>query len=106
MELLEKSEVLTHSWVIGELDLGALRNRDEILHLPGAMPMTPVVSDAQVLQFVSQEKIYGLDIGPVDALLLASARSTSGTLVWTRDHRLADLATRFDVLIVRESSNP
>ncbi len=47
MELLEKSEVLTHSWVIGELALGALRNRDEILHLPGAMPTTPVVSDEQ-----------------------------------------------------------
>ena len=65
VELLEKSEVLTHSWVIGEPALGNLRNRDEILHLPGAMPVTPVVSDEQAPSARSSIERKQLPVWPV-----------------------------------------
>jgi len=65
VELLEKSEVITHSWVIGEPAPGNLRNRDEILHLPGAMSMTPVVSDEQAPSARSSIERKQLPVWPV-----------------------------------------
>jgi predicted nucleic acid-binding protein len=36
--LLERSDALVHPWVAGELALGNMRNREEILTLLGDMP--------------------------------------------------------------------
>lgn len=94
VELLEKIEVLVHPFVVGELALGNMRSRDETLHLLETMPQAPTISHDEVLQFISEEKIYGIGIGLVDAQLLASARAASGTLLWTRDRRLVEVAAR------------
>ena len=95
--LLEQSEVLVHPWVTGELALGNMRNRDETLHLLGTMPQALTVSHDEVLEYISDARLYGLGIGLVDAHLLASTRLVSGTLLWTRDRRLADAAERLDL---------
>lgn len=92
--LLEKREVLVHPWVTGELALGNMRKRDETLHLLGTMPRASIVGHDEVLGFISDAKVYGLGIGLVDAQFLASVRAASGTLLWTRDRRLADVAAR------------
>jgi predicted nucleic acid-binding protein len=92
--LLERSDVLVHPWVVGELALGNMRNRDEVLALLGDMPQAPVAEHEAVLAFIAEEKLHGLGIGLVDAHLLASARDTPGTLLWTRDRRLAGVAER------------
>lgn len=89
--ILERSDVMMHPWVIGELALGSMRNREETLRLLAALPKAPVASDGGVLQFVSDEKLHGSGIGLVDAQLLASTRSVPGTLLWTRDRRLAEM---------------
>src|SRR5690606_10660882 len=82
--LLQRADVLVHPWVAGELALGTMRNRDEILHLLDTMPQAPVVGRAEVLAFTAGEKLHGLGIGLVDVHLLASAHATLGTLLWTR----------------------
>lgn len=103
--LLENSQVLVHPWVTGELALGTLRNRDEILQLLTSMPQAPVIGHDAMLGFISEAKIYGRGIGFVDAQLLASARAASGTLLWTRDRRLANVAAELDILFP-EGSHP
>jgi hypothetical protein len=43
---------------------------------------------------IEREKLYGIGIGYVDAHLLAAARLTAGTLIWTRDRRLRQASAR------------
>ena len=45
MALLNRSEVLAHPFVIGELACGSLRNRSEVLILLKGLPRVPVATD-------------------------------------------------------------
>jgi len=96
--LLLSNQVLMHSFVIGELACGNLRNRDELLTLLVDLPQAPVASDAEVLFFIERHRLMGRGIGYIDAhLLAATALSDAGTSLWTRDRRLATLATELQL---------
>jgi predicted nucleic acid-binding protein len=90
--LLFNKEVLIHPFVIGELAVGNLRPRDEMLALLQALPITGVVADDEVLELISQHRLFGRGIGYVDAHLLAAARLATGTMLWALDRRLHDAA--------------
>ncbi len=92
--LLGTGRVLAHSFVTGELALGSLRQRRTVLESLRDLPQATVASDDEVMMLIEQEQLYGLGIGFVDAHLLAAARLTPGTLLWTRDRRLRQAATR------------
>jgi predicted nucleic acid-binding protein len=93
-ELLGKGQVLAHSFVTGELALGSLRQRRTVLEALRDLPQATAASDDEVMMLIEQEQLYGLGIGFVDAHLLAAARLTPGGLLWTRDRRLRQAATR------------
>lgn len=95
--LLEKGEVLSHPWVIGELALGNLRKRGEVLRLLGDLPRALVASEDELIVMIDKEGLYGSGIGYVDAQLLASARLTSDARLWTGERRLAAMAQRFRI---------
>jgi predicted nucleic acid-binding protein len=95
--LLERSAVLSHPCVIGELALGNLRNRDEILTLLRDLPQAVVAEHDEVLRLIADQRLHGHGIGYVDAQLLAAARLTPDATVWTKDKRLATLAGRLDI---------
>ena len=82
-----------HSFVIGELALGHLDPRDEILETLGDLPLIEPATNEEVLIFINRHRLFGLGIGYVDAHLLAAAQLTAGIAVWTRDRRLADVAS-------------
>jgi len=86
--LLNQGQVLAHPYVIGELALGTLQNRDEILSALLDLPLAPVATDDEVLRFINQNVLYGMGIGYIDAHLLAAVRLAPGTALWTRDKRL------------------
>lgn len=92
--LLEGGAVLTHPWVVGELALGNLGGREEVLGLLLGLPQAAVATDEEVLRLVADEALYGLGIGYVDAQLLAASRLTSDTRLWTMDKRLGAVASR------------
>jgi predicted nucleic acid-binding protein len=92
--LLDGGEVLGHPFVIGELALGNLRQRDDILRALRRLPQATSASHTEVLQFIDREMLFGRGIGYVDAHLLAAARLTAGTRLWTRDRRLHAVATQ------------
>ena len=95
--LLHAGRVLAHPFVIGEIALGNLRRRETILVSMQGLPQAVVATDREVLQFIDQCGLAGLGIGFVDAHLLASARLTVGSSLWTRDKRLMSVADRLDV---------
>lgn len=93
--LLQDGYVLAHPWVIGELALGQLSQRTEILGLLHNLPHANVASDAEVLNLIESRHLCGLGIGYVDTQLLAATMLTAGAGLWTRDKRLAAVAAEF-----------
>jgi predicted nucleic acid-binding protein len=93
-QLLERGAVLAHPWVIGELALGDLRHRDEVLGLLRRLPHAVTATPEEVLVMIERESLYGIGIGLVDAQLLAATRLTPDAELWTRDRRLREAASR------------
>ena len=90
--LLENRGVLGHPWVAGELALGQLSAREELLSLLANLPLAEVAGDAEVMTLIERRRLYGRGIGYVDAQLLAAALLTDGATLWTRDERLNAVA--------------
>lgn len=86
--LLDRGEALAHPWVTGELALGHLRGRTEILGLLGQLPQATVATADEVLGFIGRHQLFGLGIGYVDAQLLAATMLTDDAQLWTSDRRL------------------
>lgn len=92
--LLEGREVLGHPFVIGELALGNLRERDAFLRDLLRLPQAIVASDDEMLRFIDRETLFGRGIGYIDAHLLAAVRLTAHTKLWTRDRSLNAVAAQ------------
>ncbi|HWP00816.1 MAG TPA: type II toxin-antitoxin system VapC family toxin [Methylococcus sp.] len=90
--LLDRTLVLAHPFVVGELACGSLRNRAEVLRLLQDLPQTPVARDVEVLFFIEQHRLMGRGIGYIDAHLLAATALADPARLWTRDQRLAAVA--------------
>jgi predicted nucleic acid-binding protein len=92
--LLNDHNVLIHPFVIGEIALGHLRHRQRILEGLAELPEAVIAMDYEVMRLIERHELHGLGIGYVDAHLIASARLTPATRLWTRDRRLRDVAAR------------
>jgi predicted nucleic acid-binding protein len=90
--LLERGGVLSHPFVIGELAMGNLKQRDAVLGLLDDLPKATVATEDEVLRFTIDRALFGLGIGYIDAHLLAAVQLTPGSLLWTRDKRLHQAA--------------
>ncbi len=95
--LLGAGRVLGHPFVVGELALGVLRQREVVLASLRSLPQALMATAAEVLGFIERHGLGGAGIGYVDAHLLASARLTAGAFLWTRDRRLSRMAERLDL---------
>lgn len=87
-DLLDRSQVLAHPFVIGELACGNLRKREEILRLLTDLPQSPVASPAEALHFIEGNQLMGLGIGYIDIHLFAATALAENALLWTDDKRL------------------
>jgi predicted nucleic acid-binding protein len=90
-KLLMDAEVMCHSFIIGELACGNLKNRNEILSLLQSLPMTPTIEFDEFLFFIDRNHLMGKGVGFVDVHLLASAQ-LAGVPLWTADKRLKSVA--------------
>ena len=91
--LLDTGTVLTHPFVVVELALGNLRQRETVLNALSDLPSASIASDTEVLHFIGHHALFGRGIGYVDVHLLAGTRLT-GAQLWTNDKRLHDVATQ------------
>jgi predicted nucleic acid-binding protein len=94
--LLTAGQVLGHPFVLGELALGNLRRRREVLALLADLPAAGVADHDEVLAFVERRALASGGIGWVDAHLLAAA-ALGGDSLWTLDRRLAALSEKLGV---------
>ncbi|MFN2386655.1 MAG: type II toxin-antitoxin system VapC family toxin [Thermoanaerobaculia bacterium] len=91
--LLEDAQVAAHPFVIGEVALGHLKRRAEILGLLESLPQAPSAEHDEVLRFVTDNELVGSGLGWIDVHLLAAATLDPSRL-WTLDKRLAAVASR------------
>jgi len=86
-KLLEGGDVVCHSFIIGELACGNLKNRAEILSLLKALPQAVKAGNEEVMQFIENNRLMGKGLGYVDIHLIASAILSQVT-IWTLDKPL------------------
>jgi predicted nucleic acid-binding protein len=98
-DLLKRGRVFCHPYVIGELALGNLRRRDDVLSALTAMPQAGVASHEEAMQFIEKNSLSGCGIGYLDAHLLAATRLSPGAMLWTRDRRLLAAAVRLKLAL-------
>ena len=96
IDLLERSAVVMHPFVVGEIACGSLRDRETILELLQDLPAAAVASPDEVLKFIDGHVLHGKGIGYVDVHLLASVALTPGVRLWTRDSKLRRVAELLD----------
>jgi len=92
VDLLERSAVVMHPFVVGEIACGSLQDRVSILELLQDLPAAAVAESDEVLRFIDHHVLHGKGIGYVDVHLLASVALTEGARIWTRDKKLRSIA--------------
>ena len=97
IQLLQAGRVISHTFIIGELALGCLKNRNTILDSLKDLPQAVVATDNEVMRFIDENTLFGKGIGFIDAHLLAAARLTLGSRLWTRDKRLLTVAATLNL---------
>jgi len=89
--------VRMHPFVIVELALGSLPDRERFLRFLNALPSIASSADEALLVFIGEASLDNKGIGMVDAHLL-KACADHGLMLWTRDRRLAEQAERLGLL--------
>ena len=91
--LLDRGRVLTHSFVIEELACGYLPQRKEFLTMMHRLPQAPLASHYEVLDLITNHKLYGTGLGSIDVHIIASAMLAKVT-IFSRDKALSREAAR------------
>ncbi len=94
VDLLERSIVIMHPFVVGEIACGSLNDRVSILELLQDLPAAAVAEGDEVLRFIERHALHGKGIGYVDVHLLASIALTERAKIWTRDKKLLLVAEK------------
>jgi len=92
-QLLIESEVVGHPFVTGEIALGHLERRAEVLALLGNLPQARQAEHEELLRFVTEHELAGSGLGWIDVHLLAAAALDHSRL-WTLGKRLSLAASR------------
>lgn len=96
-QMLDADQVLMHPFVIGELALGHLHQRELILATLAELPAVHISDPEDILVLIGRKHLIAVGVGYVDVHLLASVLTTDECHLWTRDKRLARIAARLGV---------
>ena len=98
--LLEEGQVATHPFIVGELALGSIRSRSDVITWLRKLPQLPVANDEEILFFIEDRQLFARGIGLVDAYLLAACLLAGGVRLWTCDKRLAAVAETLGLAVI------
>ena len=98
--LLDVRLILSHPFIVGELAMGMIKDREMILRDIARLPQATVAKHNEVLKFIYQHQLFGLGIGYVDVHLLASTQLTPGAMLWTSDKRLHKAAETLNLAFI------
>lgn len=86
--LLADDQIACHPYVIEELGLGSIKQRDVVLELLESLRQFPVLDHAEVMTLVNVRKLWGRGLSAVDCHLVGAVSLVDGARLWTRDKRL------------------
>ena len=89
---LTNGQIAMHPYVIAELALGSLHDRQRTLADLDRMQKVQVARLDEVRAMIEAHTLYSKGIGLTDAHLIASCLTTPGTELWTLDSRLRTVA--------------
>jgi predicted nucleic acid-binding protein len=89
---LQRNNISTHPFIVTELVLGNLPDRQNAIASLDRLPMVKVAQLHEVRRLIETHSLFQRGIGFVDAHLLASTLITPHTVLWSRDKRLHDVA--------------
>lgn len=87
-----------HPHILGEIALGALKNRRTVLSLLENLPRRPAPPIEKCKPSSNAAASLAGGIGYVDAHLLAATSLAPGLAIWTRDKRLMGVASDLNLL--------
>lgn len=93
-KIIEDDRLLCHPFVVGELALGSLREREAVIAFLAAQREAQIATYDEVMTMIARQSIYSMGIGYTDAHLLASVLLDRRSTLWTRDKRLAAAAKK------------
>ena len=99
MNHLAQGQILMHPFIVAELSLGSLHNRQTTLRALESLLQTKVATLDEVRHMIEAHALYSKGIGLTDAHLIASCLFTPGTQLWTRDAALKKVAGLVGILI-------
>jgi predicted nucleic acid-binding protein len=89
---LRRNNISMHPFVVVELLLGNLPDRQKTISSLDQLPMVQVARASEVRGMIEAHSLFQRGIGLVDAHLIASTFITSHTVLWTRDKQLRKIA--------------
>ena len=92
--IIEDDRLLCHPSVIGELALGSLRDRGNVIAFLAAQRAAVVATHDEVMIMIDRHGVFSMGIGYTDAHLLASVLLDQRASLWTRDKRLQAAAEK------------
>ena len=93
LTLVETRQLAGHPFVLGELVMGNLRNRDEFVFNYRLLPQAPVADEQHVHYLLNTHRLWGMGLGWVDLHLLTSA-ALAGWDLLTNDKALQSALSR------------
>lgn len=95
--LIEYDFLAIHPLVIGELSMGTLPKRQQTIKDLHAFPRLRPTSYKEIHVLLEEHTLWGKGHQWNDLAILASVLTTPGTLLWTKDKRLAETANILSV---------
>jgi predicted nucleic acid-binding protein len=96
---LGQGQIVMHPFIVAEISLGSLHNRQKTLDAMEALLEARVATLNEVRHMIERHALYSKGIGLTDAHLIASCLITSGTRLWTHDSAMKKVAAALGVLI-------
>jgi predicted nucleic acid-binding protein len=105
-KIIEDDRLLCHPFVVGELALGSLRERDALITFLSSQREAVIATHAEVMTVIERHSIFSMGIGYTDAHLLTSTLLDRKSSLWTRDRRLAAAAQKVGASVYLSSQIP
>ena len=83
--LLASGQIAMHPFIVAEMALGSLKNRQSTFALMESLWQVKVARLDEVRHMIEVHNLYSKGLGLTDVHLIASCLITPGTLLWTRD---------------------
>jgi hypothetical protein len=99
VRLLGGGQIVMHPFIVAEIALGSLHNRQRRLEEMEALLEVRVALLSEVRKMIEARGLYSKGIGLTDAHLIASCLMTPGTQLWTHDSAMEKVAAALGICV-------